>query len=78
MLSLSLLVCNNVFPESPSSPCLFISYFVNLAIHIGKAVPSPFMDPKHFLPLYEGLSGTSSTKQTAKVGIQQRVGGSTC
>lgn len=32
------------------------------------------MGPKHSLPLYEGLSSTFSTKQTAKVGIRQRVG----
>lgn len=52
--------------------CATIS--LSLAIHIRKAVPFPFRDPKHFLSLYEGLSGTFSTKQTAKVGIQQRVG----
>lgn len=64
----------HTFPEGPSSPSPFVTYFLNLAIHIGKAVPSPFMGPTHSPSLYEGLSGTFSTKQTAKVGIQQRVG----
>lgn len=59
--------------KAPPHPAT-ISYFLSLAIHIRKAVPSPFRGLKHFLSLYEGLSGTFSTKQTAKVGIQQRVG----
>lgn len=61
------------FLKAPPHPAT-IFYFFSLAIHIRKAVPSPFRGPKHFLSLYEGLSGTFSTKQTAKVGIQQRVG----
>lgn len=32
------------------------------------------MDSEHSLSLYEGLSGTFSPRQTAKVGIEQRVG----
>lgn len=56
-------------PPATSSP-----HFLNLSIHIRKALPPPFRGPKHSPPLYEGLSGTFSTKQTAQVGIQQRVG----
>lgn len=63
----------HTFLKGPPHPAA-ISYFLNLAIDIRKAVPSPFRGPKHFLSLYEGLSGTFSTKQTAKVGIQQKVG----
>lgn len=62
------------FLKAPPHPTIFPHYFLNLAIHTRKALPSPFMGPKHSLPLYEGPSGTFSTKQTAKVGIQQRVG----
>lgn len=34
----------------------------------------PLSWPKTLSPLYEGLSGTFSTKQTAKVGVRQRAG----
>lgn len=65
---------SSAFPEGPSSPCHFISYFLNLTIHVGKALPAPFTGPKHSLSLCEGLSGTFRTQQTAKGGIQQRAG----
>lgn len=61
------------FLKGPPHPAT-ISYFLSLAIDKRKAVPSPFRGSRHFLSLYEGLSGTFSTKQTAKVGIQQKVG----
>lgn len=61
------------FLKGPPHP-VTISYFLSLAIDIRKAVPSPFRGPKHFLSLYEGLSGTFSIKQAAKVGIEQKVG----
>lgn len=60
-----------LFLKAPPHPA---TISLSLAIHFRKAAPSPFRGPKHFLSLYEGLSGTFSTKQTAKVGIQRRVG----
>ena len=62
------------FPEGPSSPRHFISSSLNLTIHIGKALPSPFMGPRHFLSLCEGPSGTFSTEQPAKAGIRRGAG----
>lgn len=73
LLSFSLFFLFTPFLKPPPHPAS-ISYFLSLAIHIRKTVFPFSRDPKHFLSLYEGLSGTFSTKQTAKVGIQQKVG----